>query len=79
MAITCGQIGGNDSGDPPTRHGWYATMHSWDAQEGMFPSAHYWTGSGWMPETSAAILYWPTPFDTEGEAMQYAAEHDIDQ
>lgn len=78
MAITCGQIDGNDSTDPPVQPGWYATMHSWDAQEEMFPGAHYWDGSQWQPETSAGILYWPIRFDSEDEARQYADEHDID-
>lgn len=78
MAITCGQINGNNSDDPPAQHGWYATMHSWDPVEGMFPGAHYWDGKQWQPQTSAGILYWPIKFDSEDEAKRYADEHDID-
>lgn len=77
MAITCGRIGGENI--LPAQVGWYATMHSWDVGEGMFPGAHYWTGIEWQPETNAGIIYWPVLFESEEEARQYADEHDIDQ
>jgi hypothetical protein len=64
--------------DNPTSPGWYATLHCWDVEEGMFPSAHYWTGSRWQPETSAGIQHWPIMFDTEDDARQYADDNDPD-
>lgn len=78
MAITCGTVG-NVAHDPPSRPGWYATLHSWDSNEGMFPGAHFWTGSEWEPETSAGIVYWPILFALEDEARKYAEDHDPDQ
>ena len=33
--------------DRPQAPGWYATLHSWDANEATFPDAHYWDGKVW--------------------------------
>lgn len=78
MAITIGQVIGNIDSGPLERQGWYATLHSWDPNEGIFPGAHYWDGARWQPETTAALQYWPTVFETEEEACAYAYEHDPD-
>lgn len=62
--------------DNPTERGWYATVHCWDPNEGMFPGAHYWDGEQWQPRTSASIQHWRKIFETEQEAKDYAWEHD---
>lgn len=75
---TITQVIGELGSDPPAEAGWYATLLCWDPLEGMFPSAHYWTGTEWQPETSAGISYWPIRFETEQGAKKYADEHDPD-
>lgn len=62
--------------DDPVEPGWYATIHCWDPDEGMFPGAHYWNGEHWQPQTSASIQHWRKVFETELEASDYAWEHD---
>jgi hypothetical protein len=32
----------------PMQPGWYATLHSWDSDEGAFPDAWYWNGTRWV-------------------------------
>lgn len=39
----------------PTQPGWYATLECWDVREGLFPGAHYWTGSEWQCSRRASI------------------------
>jgi hypothetical protein len=72
---TVGQMGSLED-VPPAQTGWYATLHCWEVEEGMFPDAHYWNGSEWEPETTASILYWPTQFDSKEEAERFARDND---
>lgn len=65
-------------GDPVTS-GWYPTLHTWDASEGVFPGARYWTGTAWQTDSKATFVHWPIRFDTEQEARQYAEERDPDR
>lgn len=44
--------------------------------EAIIPSAHYWDGKQWQPETSAGIQYWPIVFESEQAARDYADAHD---
>lgn len=79
----------NDTTDPqlrydtPAKIGWYATLHTWDPLEGLFPGAHYWDGKLWRTElggvlsgTRASVSYWPIVFESREEAEVYADEHD---
>jgi len=61
--------------DGPMMVGWYATIHSWDAEEGTFPGANYWDGEKWNERLP--IFGWsPHPFDTEAAALAWAYEND---
>lgn len=62
-----------NTGDP----GWYATVHIWDAQEGLFPGAHYWDGTQW--DCPAVIIAHAGPFPEMADASQWAQEHDPEQ
>jgi hypothetical protein len=68
--------------DGPTQPGWYATLHRWDVEEGIFPGAHYWNGSVWRSSesdyagTNASVQYWPIVFETQEEAEAYAYDND---
>jgi len=65
--------------------GWYATLHGWEIEEGVFPSAHWWDGEKWLKapnnphETNAVILHWPQKFDTQEEALAFADANDPDR
>ena len=66
----------------PSDPGWYPTLHSWDAQEGFFPDAHYWTGSEWRnaPDDTntptCGIYHWPVRCESKDAAESYAWAHD---
>lgn len=60
----------------PTERGWYATLKCWDAEEGIFPGAHFWNGDEWQPMTFASVQHWPIKFETERDAEDFAYEHD---
>lgn len=63
----------------PTERGWYATVRCWEPEEGMFPSATFWDGERWQPETNATIQYWPKLFGSATEAEHFAYEHDLER
>jgi hypothetical protein len=77
-----GKIPVNVDDKLPVESGWYATLHAWDAEEGFFPGAHYWTGSEWRENQSdtqpiiGTILPWLTRFRSKVEAESYASEND---
>lgn len=63
--------------DDPVESGWYATLHTWDVNEGLFPGAHYWDGAEWRDRPRSGLLsHWPVVFDSEEAAKEYAYEHD---
>lgn len=57
----------------PTIPGWYATIHCWDAAEGIFPSSNKWDGNQWG--SSLPIVGYAGPFETQEEAESWAWEH----
>ena len=54
--------------------GWYATVHCWEPEEGMFPGAHRWDGKKW--EWDGPIVAHAGPFATKEEAKAWADAHD---
>jgi hypothetical protein len=62
--------------DPPKNAvGFYATTKCWDANEGIFPGAHYWNGDDWVPTTRASIAYYPKLFPSAEEAEEFAFDN----
>ena len=65
--------------EDPTEPGWYATLHCWDANEGVFPGATQWTGSAWETENRhAAVVGYAGPFPSQEEASAWADVNDPD-
>jgi hypothetical protein len=65
-----------DAPEHPEIPGWYATMHSWDIEEGAFPDGHYWDGENWSYKRCPIYLWSIRPFDTEAEAKKWAYDND---
>jgi hypothetical protein len=69
---------------PPDHPGWYATMHSWDSDEGSFPGVHYWDGKVWKDasgpfgKASSLPIFQRSSdsFDDPREADKWAEDHD---
>lgn len=61
----------------PSTQGWYATLHGWDEDEGVFPDASYWNGTSW--ERSAQVVAYAGPFESESAAKEWAQAHDPDK
>ena len=61
----------------PTRIGWYATCHSWDANEGGFFGTHHWNGWYWDEgdSHSGSISFYDYAFPSWREAVAFANEH----
>jgi hypothetical protein len=63
----------------PEAPGWYPILMMWDAEEGIFPNAGYWTGEKWEGDTVWAVIqYWPLRCDSQKVAKDTAYEHDPD-
>ena len=62
--------------EKPVKPGWYATLHCWDAQEGIFPGSNYWDGEYW--DESLPFTAYAGPFDDERSAEQWADDHDVE-
>jgi hypothetical protein len=62
---------GESKTKPP---GWYATLHCWDADEGLFPDAHFWDGNEW--DWNGPITSHAGPFESEDATKAWADEHD---
>lgn len=60
----------------PNKKGWYATLHSWDAAEGIFPGDAYWDGNKWGEKKP--IFGYQGPFETSEVANAWAYEHDVE-
>lgn len=60
----------DNKGEP----GWYATVHCWDIQEGMFPRANLWNGEKW--DWDGPIIAHAGPFETKEAAQEWANKHD---
>lgn len=54
--------------------GWYAVIICWDAQEGLFPSASWWDGTGWDDTSPKSAFHGPHP--SKQAAEDWAYEHD---
>ena len=74
-----------DHDSTPSVPGWYPTTHCWDVEEGIFPSAYWWTGAKWTDDpandkwwTNAHVAYWPVPCASREEALALAEAHDLE-
>ena len=63
-----------DDDQLPQQPGWYATLHCWDSNEGVFPRAMEWLGDRWAERLP--IYAWQGPFPDEEAAVRWADEHD---
>lgn len=63
-----------ESDDDVQLNGWYATIHCWEVEEGMFPGANYWNGTSW--DFKMPVFMWAGPFLSKSEAEEWAYEHD---
>jgi hypothetical protein len=61
--------------DKPKVKGWYATLHCWDIEEGMFPGAAYWEGDRFDTDLPITAFI-DHVFETEQAADDAAWEND---
>lgn len=62
--------------DHPDKPGWYATLHCWDFEEGIFDKATEWLGEKWADDSP--ITAWAGPFPDEATAQEWAENHNPD-
>lgn len=69
----------------PDSAGWYATMHSWDSDEGSFSGVHWWDGTQWKDasgpfgeKSSRPIFQWSScSFADPKDADKWAEANDL--
>lgn len=61
----------------PVETGWYATIHCWDAHEGFFDQAIFYTNGLWCMDR-LPIVAWYGPFETQQEATVYGETNNWD-
>lgn len=61
----------------PQQKGWYAISYCWEAEEGIFNGASFWTGTNW--EGCLPIFAFAGPFETSAEAVAWADAQDVEK
>jgi len=59
--------------DKPQQEGWYATLFSWEVEEGIFSGASYWNGTRW--DSNEPIFECAGPFESNNIAGEWAYEN----
>lgn len=59
----------------PPEDGWYPVLHCWDSEEGVIPSAAFWSEGKWR-DTQYVLQWWDQRFDDKQAADDIAYAND---